>query len=215
MDKETNQKLPPPVPRKVRRMPILLRFIVTICAVVGFLNLAPRAFFMPFSVIAHMVPEVRFAKAFWSDLLENQDFDAAYQVTSMSFRDSHTRDAFATFLREHLDNTGWDASIALADAAYRSSSHYSSEGPSSRSATALVGTRLTGSNGVSVAYMWLDKTAPNFRITRLDIVTGQVAEDSLSGGGPDGLTPHTPVAFVFQPTNGTWRILPRKKEEPF
>ena len=212
---ETERKQPPPALRKVRKTQIVLRLIVIIFSVVGFLNLAPRAFFMPIAAIAHLMPEVRFAKAFWSDLLEDRDFGAAYQMTAASFRESHTEDAFAAFLQEHLDKIGWDASLALAEHASRSSSHYSTEGPSTRSSTALVGTRLTGSKGVSVAYLWVDKTTPSLKITRLDIVSGQMVEDSLSGESPDRLTPDAPVSFVFQPTNGTWRILPRKKEQPF
>ena len=196
-------------------MPLVFRVIVTICAVVGFLNLAPKVFFMPFAAIAHMVPEVRFAKAFWSKLLTDRDFSAAYETTSSSFRESHTKDEFTKFLKKHMDQTGWDASLALADHSSGSSAQYSSEGPTTRSSTAMVGTRLTGSNSVSVAYIWLNKVAKDFRITRVDIVTGAVIADSLSEETPVKHAPHAPVAFVFQPTNSTWRILPRKKEEPF
>jgi len=81
----------------------------------------------------------------------------------------------------NLDQIGWDASLALADCSSRTTSHYSSTGVTMRSSTAIVGTRLTGSNGVSIAYMWLDKAHPDFKIMRLEIITGKVEEDSLSG----------------------------------
>jgi len=196
---------------------IFITLIIFVCTMVGLTYLAPRLLFAPVAIIRHLTSEVRFAKVFF-DTLRDNDFDDAYGMMSSSFREQNSKSEFVHFIQKFVDMAGWDAKYRIVDYHAKSVFAYSSDSSSVRSSTALVSFRLTGSNGVVVAYMHLDRPDDDFCITQLNFLTGHVEQSMMTSGPLSKYHPSAPVAFVFQPelqsTNLVWRILPRRSESP-